>query len=670
MRGFPRYVDAVTGQQVRQGDAGAVFSGVVVPYSVGGSPVTTWVPVPADKVGTKSFSFGIKDGWNYGDVEKLGEEIRAKEKAAKKLYKLRPTTKQSVPGVTETYRNAAAGVDLFLEMNAGFIQSIDYTGAEDEIRSFIDGFQVRRGRARKDGSYSHTRLVDTKKGREIVDAFRSGDEQGAREFLIWLFSRNRGKRWREVDWAAVDALGDILAESCDEQKERSRDKLMSCTGWTWYPPGAELRPLKERLDDLTPKAKAQLQNQIYTDELTGLVGDLRRSLKKAKDCLPPQTREVVKKRIAYLAKMAKEPWRVDGATICGADPESGYQFCGFPAIEAEVVQLRKTCEFGYVPDWPLAEGLSEQGAREFGLPVATATGHARPAEDETDARTLAELDAIPWASEENPDGKQPPAAGTLDDAGRRMLWTVYEAAKKHYRKQGERGARLKQLAARVGWAEVKRHYFKRGAKWQKRKHVLPREPGALDLRQGSLPLANPRKAKKNRRERSGPAASSQNPARSQPARNPYGQLLDLRARVVELEVELANGQVQVHTWNKDRPALFWSEKKRALVWVHGGKDPAGFVDDKRQVGAVAARHRKWHGAEPSELGTVELPAGPLANLGPALRIVYFAERYRDGKPRHHDFGAGVVAYATKGRGARVFECRGGRLTLNDRGLVF
>jgi hypothetical protein len=147
-------------------------------------------------------------------------------------------------------------------------------------------------------------------------------------------------------------------------------------------------------------------------------------------------------------------------------------------------------------------------------------------------------------------------------------------------------------------------------------------------------------------------------------------LLDLRARVVELEVEMPDGRVQIHTWNKDRPALFWSEKKRALVWVHGGKDPTGFVDDQDLAGAVVARHRKWHGADPSERGTVELPAGPLSKLGPALRIVYFAERYRDGRPRHHDFGAGVAAYAQKGPGARVFSVRGGRLTLNERGLVF
>ena len=668
MRAFPRYVDAVTGEEVGPYDPGAVFSDVVVPYSVAGSSVVTWVPVPPDKVGDRSSTYAVKPGFDWDEVKRIGAEMRATEKAAKRAGKQRPTKKQALPGVTETYRNAGAAADLFLGENHAFIESVGYTGAEDEIGGFLDGFEVRRGRPRKDGSHAFVRLINTTKGREILDAFQSSDEQGAREFLVWLFSQNRGKRWAAVDWGAVDGLGDVLTETCGEEKERARDRSMNCSGWVWYPPAAGLQPLKERLQDLTPKAATQLENQTHRERLTELVRQLRASLKKASDCLPPQTRETIRDRIKYLAKLAKESWRIPGSTICGADPESGYQFCGFPAIASEVAQLRKACEFGYDPNWPLAEGLSEAGAAEFGLPVSTATGDSRPLDIEGQAVTLEELDAIPWETTENPGGAKPPAPGTLDADGRRLLWTVYEEAKKHYRKQGERGAQLKQLAARVAWSEVGRHYFKRGQKWQRRKHVIPREPDALDLRQ--RPLALKKKRAKKDGSKANPPRELTKSVRSNPSpRNPYGELLDLRARVVELEIELADGLTEVHTWNKDRPALFWSETKRALVWVHGGRDPVGFVDaDVR--GAVASRHRKWHGTDPTELGQLELPAGPLAKLGRALRIVYFAERYADGRPRHHDFAAGVAAYAQSGRGARVFECRGGRLTLNDRGLVF
>jgi len=666
VRGFPRYVDAVTGEPVWYREPGAVFDHVAVPVSRAGSPYTTWVPIPPNEVRDidHTINYELADSVNWDRITREAEEIRAKEAAAKKAGKVRPTTKQKVPGVTETYRNAGDAADLFLGQNWHFIESLGYLGAEDQIRAFLDGFEVRRGRARKDGTYAYKRLVDTKKGREIVDAFASTDEEGAREFLVWLFSQNRGKRWREVDWSAVDGLGDVLATTCGEEKQRTQNEELACTGWVWYPPAAGLRPLAERLQDLTPKAQRQLENQEYSGQLKTYVRELRAAFKKGKSCLPAQSQEVVKRRIAYLNKLAKEPWRVEFATICGPDPESGHQFCGFPAIAAEVAQLRKACEFGYDPNWPLAEALSVRGAEELGLPASVATGDPRPADIEGTPITLDELDSIPWQTTENPEGKKPPPPGTLDDDGRRMLWSVYESAKKHYRKQGERGARLKQLAARVAWSEVRRHYFKRGGKWHRRKHVLARNPDALDLRQA--PLALRRKGgSKPKRTSSSPRRTRSNPK----PRNPYGELLDLRARVVELEIETKDGRVQVHTWHKDRPALFWSEKRRALVWVHGGRDPSGFTDAPTR-GAVASRHRKWHGAEPSEVGAVELPSGALSKLGPALRIVYFAERYRDGRPRHHDFGAGVAAYAQKSRGARVFEVRGGRLTLNDRGLVF
>jgi len=667
VRAWPVYVDAVTGEEVSKLRPGAVFSHLGVPIWKQGQSTDsppTWVRVERSEVEAPQTYYETKSN-DYEHFLRQAQEQWAREAAEKKKGRQRPTRKQAVPGMTETYRNARQGVDQFLAMNGDFVYSLGNQVNTDHVNDFLDSFEVRRGRPRKDGSYSHKRLNTTKKGKEILSEFKRGDAEGARAFLTWLFSRNRGKRWADVDWAAVDSLGELLLDACHTLKDRFGEG--SCGGWVWYPPAAGLTPLEERLEDLTPKAREQIENQTYTERLGALVKDLRASLKKAKNCLPPDTQKTIRARIAYLAKLAKEPWRIERMSICGADPESGYQFCGFPAIESEVTQLRKACEFGYDPDWPLAQGLSTSAAADFGLPVASATDSGPPIEVEGRPITLEELEAIPFDTIENPGGKMPPSPGTLDAAGKRMLWTVYEEAKSHYQRQGERGARLKQLAARVAWAEVKRHYFKRGKKWTRRKRVLPREPGALDLRQRALPLKSSRRKGGSKTKR---AASSRRSTRSNPKpRNPYGELLDLRARVVELEIELPDGRVEVHTWNVDRPALFWSEKRRALVWVHGGRDPSRFVDAEIS-GPVAARHRKWHGEHPTEIGEVELPAGRVTKMGPALRIVYSAERYRDGRMRHHDFGAGVAAYSQKSSGARVFEVRGGRLTLNDRGLVF
>lgn len=665
-RGAPyvtrRHVDAVTGQRVERTTPGAVWDGYELPVWFQGSTRPQWVTVDAAEVKESAGRYpALKVKWR--DLEERAQQQHAAQQKAKKQGKLRPQVKQKHAGVAETFRTAGEGAADFLSNNWEMLETVGDLDVEDQVRDLLDGFEVRRGRKRKDGTYKFVRLNKTAKGAEILDAFRSSAERGAMEFLTWLFSQVRSKRWREVDWPAVDELGEILTTTCIEESGREgRRSQKQCIGWTWYPPGAELRPLAERLSELPERASRAFEVREHAKRLAELVKDLRAAVKKAKACLPEETEKAIRERINYLAKLSREPWRIPAATICGEDPQTGYQLCGFPAIEAEVVQLRKACERGYDPRWPLAQSLAVDEAERLGLPVIVAQERDAPdvADELGPGPTLEELQAIPWEpSEENPKA-EPPSPGSLPPDGRRMLWSTYEDAKKHYRKQGERGAALKRLAARVAWAQVGRHFYKRGAKWQKRRRPLKPNPDELDLRQQSLGLDG----SKPKAPRGARAATRSNPK----PRNPYGELLDLRARVMQLEVETPRG-VEVHTWHRDRPALFWSEKRRALVWVHGGKDPTSWQDVETS-GPVASRHRRWHGDNPSEVGELELPAGRLSKLGPALRIVYSAERYRDGTPRHHDFGADVAAYRQNGRGARVFEVRGGRLTLTERGLVY
>ncbi len=768
-----RHVDAVTGERVRADDPAAVWDEYETPVWFQGVSEPVWLKIAAADVDETSGTYpSTRDD---AELRKQAEKIRADRKAAKKAGRLRPQTKQRVAGVSETYRNAGKGAELFAGENWRMLESVADLDVEDQIRDLLDGLEVRRGRKRKDGTYKFVRMPKTKKGQEILDAFRQSAYAGTIEFLTWLFSQNRGKRWRDVDWSTVEELGEILTDTCKDEAERTGFG-QQCVGWEWYPPGAELRPLAERLSELPERAQRGFESREHQERLAELVKKLRKEAKKAEPCLTAETLATIRRRINYLAKLSREPWRIPAATICGEDPTTGHQLCGFPAIEAEALALRDACRVGYDPRWPLMESLSADDALRLGLPVVVGRERGGPEPDEYEGPgpTLEEIEAIPWEpSEENPEGAEPPAPGTLDAAGRRMLWSTYEDAKEHYRKQGERGAELKSLAARVAWAQVGRHYYKRGGKWHRRKRPLKPNPAELDLRQEPLDLENPgpvyiepnktakrnaqrglnarARAKKSKRgglttreagragigsgvarardivagrrvdakrvasffarhranyeaakakglqpedspaiqawllwggdaldrqaaralagSKSAPPSSKARRVRSRanPA-GPWGELLDLRARVMSLEVETPRG-VEVHTWHRDRPALFWSEKRRALVWVHGGRDPSNWTDNPA-TGPIASRHRRWHGEEPTERGSVELPAGPLAKLGPALRIVYSAERYRDGIPRHHDFSAGVAAYAQKGRGARVFEVRGGRLTLTDRGLVY
>jgi hypothetical protein len=678
-----RHVDAVTGERVKSTDPAAVWDEYETPVYFQGVSDPVWIKVDGAKVDEGEGTFPAMD-LDYGELRKQAEAIRADRKKAKKAGRVRPTVKQKTPGVSETYRTAGKGAALFAGENSTLLESIADLDVLDQVRDLLDGFEVRRGRKRKDGTYKFVRLNKTAKGQEILDAFKSSAYAGTLEFLTWLFSQNRGKRWRDVDWAAVDELGEILQSSCVEEAQRTR-MGQQCVGWEWYPPGAELRPLTERLSELPERAAKSYESNQHAERLRELVKRLRASLKKAAACLPPDTIKAIRRRINYLALLSREPWRIPAATICGADPSSGYQLCGFPAIEAEATQLKQACRVGYDPRWPLAESLSPDQAAELGLPVVVGREREGPeiGADEGPARTQAEAEAEPWPlSEPNP-----------------RKWSLVSAvamAKKHPRTFKRPSA--KKLAA-IAPGDFVKAAFKasKGDKATERMWVIVTERdgdtlrGKLDnrpafrgsgLRLGSrveLRLrdvydvkktnpdaqATPRKGGSKRKSTS----SKAEPIRSRPnGAGPWGELLDLRARVIELEIETPRG-VEVHTWHRDRPALFWSEKRRALVWVHGGKDPARWVDDAAK-GPIASRHRQWHGDEPAERGEVEIPAGRLVKLGPALRIVYSAERYRDGVPRHHDFGADVAAYSQKGRGARVFSVRGGRLTLNDRGLVF
>lgn len=169
-------------------------------------------------------------------------------------------------------------------------------------------------------------------------------------------------------------------------------------------------------------------------------------------------------------------------------------------------------------------------------------------------------------------------------------------------------------------------------------------------------------------EPAGDEDTASNPAASK--RNPWGTLTDLEARVLELEVANKDGTVTVHTWTRDRPRLYWSPTRRALVFVD--PPPAATSSKARPrapPGKAAAAFARWHSRRPSATATLRVPAVRLAQLGPAVRIVYTSTRYRDGRPRHHDFGPAVRVRSGRSGRACVYAVAGGTLTATGRGLV-
>jgi len=70
--------------------------------------------------------------------------------------------------------------------------------------------------------------------------------------------------------------------------------------------------------------------------------------------------------------------------------------------------------------------------------------------------------------------KQTPnlSTGTLPKEGAERLTRVFESVERKFLADGMEPKEAAERAAQIAWAEVKRHYYKRGTKWVKRKHPL------------------------------------------------------------------------------------------------------------------------------------------------------------------------------------------------------
>lgn len=126
-------------------------------------------------------------------------------------------------------------------------------------------------------------------------------------------------------------------------------------------------------------------------------------------------------------------------------------------------------------------------------------------------------------------------------------------------------------------------------------------------------------------------------------------------------------------WTSAPPQLFWSKKAKAL-YIFPKKNPVkGW---KKGVPAHAVKDAKLFGewnrhANLNDRSTdVDFPEPRLFKAGRAHDIVYRSKKW-DGKSEdyHHDF-SGPSLYAAEGLKPTAFVVQGGRLTVNDRGIIF
>lgn len=165
---------------------------------------------------------------------------------------------------------------------------------------------------------------------------------------------------------------------------------------------------------------------------------------------------------------------------------------------------------------------------------------------------------------------KPPASGNLPAHGKKILAAAYENAKQDALERGLSESAAKRSAAPQAWCAVKRHYYKRGERWIKRKDPLGRD----EHPPGCTPLA--------RRRRRNPMLSRQK--REALARE-LGRGLHADATVDELLAYMRSienlGRI---AYDEDlevdpttpQPDLedLWNE-----LWVNYGEDTLGNPDD-------------------------------------------------------------------------------------------
>ncbi|MEE8309957.1 MAG: DUF3560 domain-containing protein, partial [Hyphomicrobium sp.] len=385
-RAREQWVDAVTGEPVRAGTPGAIPSGdfVVRTRPRKGAPLQT-VEIEPDELGEASYRIDMTAAELASRASQVAQKQRKSQALEKKLGKLKG--KQEIPGIRSTFRTASSAAEEFLRLNEFFYapvmnESVDIT---DAARDWADQQEVwvpRKGRARgsgKDQGY-YARLHETAKGKQILAA---QDGPGGRQALLmailtWIFSQVKSKKWADVPWDKIDTLNSEIEDQIERQDagsfaiaDRADQQVVV------YPAASGL------YDDIDlarhpevaarPRARASIEARVNLEITEQARQRLEAAFEKAKQCLTPDARKTVQRRIRYLRKLEKNPLRISSASICaharsqsslelmaalesgGGEVEEREVACTFPLLIEDTKRLARTCESGYQDTWPVDE---------------------------------------------------------------------------------------------------------------------------------------------------------------------------------------------------------------------------------------------------------------------------------------------------------------------------
>ena len=705
MRAKREYVDSVTGASYLRPVAGSHASGRLVarvrPRK--GEPLQT-VEVDPDDILEGDVSYLVDPG--------VVPDLEARAAAAAKAGTKRKARKRRVKGLlAKTYRSAGQAAEEFYDHNHAFFEAALEADPQDYVRDWLNGIDVRRGRAWK-------RLSDTKKGRELLDGFRGTARRRASVVAVlrWLFAQNKSRQWSKVPWDLFRGFESALREAYDGPEAVE------------YPASsAEVSPEAIlALEDVDPELAAERATAANVDRLREDLEDLRAAYRRGKACLDPEDAKLVRRRMRELGGFLEDPRSIGNAVLC--QPEGTSRLCGFPAVEAEIQRLKDACRKEPEPvaradedlDLPwenptkktrwqtmkadthkvrwrvvkLPPPLNWEAQIETVGRKPGARGHwdgyKTKAKAESKARSMArdylaaqkakaagkasKVKAGKWqrataASVLNPGARKPPPTGTLPPKASRMHAEVYESAR-------DRGW-SKERAAKQAWGAVGRHYYRRGSRWLKRKRPLANPPKKVaPKRKGPKRKAAPKKASK----RSVTTTKTTTTKRVERLANPgkvlkRGPIPLSDMRVTDLDrTKVIEARTRTHTyqWPRGRPML-WDPSRKAFVWFQGARERK--VGSRPTTGGATKRVHdawSWRGRQATKDVEFVVPSlrGDWHCMGRLAALAYRSPKDGRSEDYEHEVRTGAKLYRFGGaRPPWVWVAKGGRLTVTKRGIV-
>lgn len=138
-------------------------------------------------------------------------------------------------------------------------------------------------------------------------------------------------------------------------------------------------------------------------------------------------------------------------------------------------------------------------------------------------------------------------------------------------------------------------------------------------------------------------------------------------RVVELQVERADGQVESHSWSSRNPLLLWSPEQRALVFVHGATYTRPTRGDVPRDDGAAATWERFHGKRATGTRELVVPSTSLRELGRGVIVAYRGPKWGN-RVAEHKLGRAVRVWCGQSGNQKVYVVAGGNLRMTSRGI--